>query len=152
MKYTNIIALLMLAGCGESEVGSQTQAGPLANDEVDIAAVIEVNTRVMGELGRTAELMSDSSDIIMRFSHFTDGHTAEVFLCPECSPDSETDEDADIEDPEEVIPETMVQLLKDANELYATALRFSSHLNHQQVALKRHLTQLRAGKPDRKNQ
>ena len=59
---------------------------------------------------------------------------------------------ADIEDPEEVIPETMVQLLKDANELYATALRFSSHLNHQQVALKRHLTQLRAGKPDRKNQ
>ena len=152
MKYTNIIPLLMLVGCGESEVGSETKAGPQPNDEVDIASVIEVNSRVMDELGRSAELMSDSSDIIMRFSHFTDEHTAQVLLCPECSPESGTDEDLEIEDSEEVIPETMVQLLKDANELYATALRFSSHLNQQQVALKRHLTQLRAGKSDRKNQ
>ena len=152
MKYTNIIALLMLVGCGESEVGRQTKAGSQPNEEVDIAAVIEVNSRVMDELGRSAELMSDSSDILMRFSHFTDEHTAPVLLCPECSPESGTAEDLEIEDPEEIIPETMVQLLEDAKELHATALRFSNHLNLQQVALNKHLANLRAGQPDRKNQ
>ena len=130
----------------------QTTADPQRNDKVDIAAVVEVNSRVMDELGRVAELMNGSTDIIMRFNHFTDGHTNRALLCPECSPASGGDEDLEIEEPEEVIPETMVQLLEDATELHATALRFRSHLNHQQVALKSHLAKLRAGKPDRKKQ
>jgi hypothetical protein len=130
----------------------QTTADPQRNDKVDIAAVVEVNSRVMDELGRVAELMNGSTDIIMRFNHFTDGHTNRALLCPECSPASGGDEDLEIEEPEEVIPETMVQLLEDAKELHATALRFSSHLILQQVALKSHLAKLRDGKPDRKKQ
>ena len=130
----------------------QTTADPQRNDKVDIAAVVEVNSRVMDELRRVAELMTESSDIIMRFNHFTDRHTAPVILCPECFPEAEGDSDLDIEEPEEVVPETMVQRLKDAKELHMTARRFRSHLYAQRMALKSHLTKLRAGKPDHKKQ
>jgi hypothetical protein len=90
--------------------------------------------------------------MVMRFSHFTDGHPTPVKLCPECFALSEFENNAAVEDPEELIPETMTQLLKDSEEIHLSARRFKGHLKSQQDSLKSHLKKLRTGKPYRREQ
>lgn len=161
--FTLTLALVCLAGCGDAPSGvSGTGAASVTTppdtsspavsqngsaSEADIAAVLEVNERIFEEYGRIAEVMTETSDILMRFNHFTDGHTERVLLCPECYPPPE-DLNADVEDPEEVIPPTMEQLLKDAREFHMSALRFRNHLGGQKTTLELHLEKLRAGKLD----
>lgn len=154
------IALTLLAGCGEArsvqtsadqqpDAESDTAAntgGKAPNTEADIAAIVEVNSKVLEEIGKISEVMTESADIIMRFNHFTDGHTERVMLCPECYPPPDDSLDTEVEDPEEVIPETLEQLLADAQEFHLSAQRIRSHLGAQQFTLKRHLEKLRAAK------
>ncbi len=154
--------LIPIAGCGQADRMSSVEAAeqvvqptieqtanrPSEKEQVEIAAIIQANSKVLDEIGKIGVLMEESTDIIMRFNHFTDGHTKPVKLCPECWPAPDPDDSAGIEDPEEKIPETMPQLLKDSNELHLSMQRLRGHLSSQQFALKRHLKKLRAGKLD----
>jgi|GEM_PF-3161903 len=137
-----------------SQHNTESSAADPANkgtQQSEIATIIEVNSKVLDEIGKIATLMEESTDMIMRFNHFTDGHTKPVKLCPECWPAPEPDDTADIEESDEKIPETMVQLLKDSNELHMSMRRLRGHLSSQQFALKRHLMKLRAGKLEGSN-
>ncbi len=129
-----------------SESVAQAADIPAKDKNARIAAVIEANSKVLDEIGKIAVVMEESTDMIMRFNHFTDGHTTPVALCPECWPAREDDGAAGIEDQEEKISETMDELLKDSNELHMSMLRLRGHLKSQQDALKSHLKKLRAGK------
>jgi len=43
------------------------------------------NTGSMNGLGQVSELLYENSDLMQRFSHYTDGHPRKVMVCPECS-------------------------------------------------------------------
>jgi len=150
-QQADSLGLASVAAGASREIVTQTADIPAEKQTVEIAAVIEANSKVMDEIGKIAEVMNESTDIIMRFNHFTDGHTTPVKLCPECYSVPANDDADGIEDPEEKIPETMAQLLKVSQELHMSARRFSSHLKAQRTALQSHLKKLRAGKLEHRN-
>lgn len=112
--------------------------------KVSVADVIKANSDVIDELGRAASVMTQCSDIVMRYSHFTDHHSETVLLCPECSKGRPKHQEPEIEEPDEDIPETMAQLLSDSQELRTSVGSLTSSLLLQRVALQHHLEKLRA--------
>ena len=50
------------------------------------AAVVDVSTRTLPVLGQLADAQTRLSDVLMRFSHYTDQHpSGRRLFCPECS-------------------------------------------------------------------
>ncbi len=152
-----VVFLIASQGCEQSDTtrndaGFETVQGDAdtatSSDDSDtdpsIADIIQANSNTIDEVGRAAGVMMESSDIIMRYSHFTDGHTTPVRLCPECWPEPAEVDDAVYEDPEEDIPETMAQLLRDSRDLRLSVARLTSSASAQQAALRHHLEKLRA--------
>ena len=132
-------------GCQEADrTGIPRNNKVIVFGEVSVADVIKVNSEVIDELSRAASVMTQSSDIIMRYRHYTERHSDAVVLCPECTKDSPVGEESGFEEPDEDIPETMVQLLKDSRELRNSVAILTSGLLFQRVALQRHLEKLRA--------
>jgi len=142
--------LLASAGCQQAESANQSDkkaSAPADSDTDMIAEIIELNSKTIAQYGRMAELAEETSDMLMRLSHYTDGHTNRVALCPECAAKVNVPE-VEVEDPEEDLPKTMQQLLDDANEIYHSARGISATFKNQQVAVELHLKKLRAGKPE----
>ena len=88
--------------------------------------------------------MMASSDIIMRYSHYTNDHSTPVLFCPECFPDRPKEDETEFDDPEAGVPETMDQLLKDSREQSLSVGSLTSSLRLEQAALKYHLEKLRS--------
>ena len=80
----------------------------------------------------------------MRYSHYTERHSDAVVLCPECTKDSPRREEPVLDEPDEDIHETMVQLLRDSRELRNSVASLTSGLLFQQASLQHHLEKLRA--------
>ncbi len=113
------------------------------NSDNTIAELIVANSALIGELGQIAGVMEETSDIMMRYSHYTDNHTEQVPLCPECGTESILGDETVPEEPAEEIPETMEQLLADARELGRSVGSLKSGMVHQRTALRHHLERLR---------
>ena len=132
------------SGCQEADrTGIPRNNKVIVFGKVDVADVIKVNSEVIDELGRAASVMTQSSDTIMRYRHYTERHSGTVVLCPECTKDSPVGKGLGFEEPDEDIPETMVQLLKDSQEMRNSVASLTSGLLFQQAALQRHLEKLR---------
>ncbi len=148
-------AVLSAAGCSRNipESGRTTASAasgePASRDSSDpcderiIAEIIRVNSQTIDRMGELAALLEESSDIIMRYSHYTDRHTTRVQLCPECFSRQRRDDPGPETNPPEDIPLTLEQLSRDAFELRDSAARFATHLRLQQDALRHHLKRLR---------
>ena len=91
-------------------------------------------------------MMTECTDIIMRYGHFTNDHSTPVLMCPECA-QGKPQEEPVIDDPPEDIPETMEQLLRDSQEVKNSVAGLTLGLKLQLVALERHLEQLRKAAP-----
>jgi len=141
--------LLTTVGCQKTvsaEQPEKTAAAPVDPDEAMIGKIIELNSKTIAQYGRMAELAEETSDMLMRLSHYTDGHAKRVALCPECAP-RVTVPEVEVDEPEEDLPKTMQQLLDDANEIYHSARGIAATFKNQQVAVELHLNKLREGKP-----
>ena len=139
-----------ISGCQKTNTtGLNEETTTTASDDTtgtgqaSLADVIKENSRGIDELGKAAALMTECSDIIMRYSHFTDNHTEQVVLCPECATGSPIGEEPTFEDPEEEYPATINQLLTDSRELRKGIGSINIGLQIQLTALRRHLNRLR---------
>lgn len=50
----------------------------------EVQEIQKTNTEIVKSIGRVAALFHDSSDLIMRYSHWIQGHKEETPFCPEC--------------------------------------------------------------------
>ena len=144
------LVLLGIPGCQKTKTtgidgdAMATASGDTAiAEQASVVDVIRENSRVIDEIGKAAALMTECSDIIMRYSHFTDNHTEQVILCPECGTGGPVHEEPVIEYPEEEYPATIDQLLKDSYELRRGVGSIVVGLKLQLTGLQHHLKRLR---------
>lgn len=116
----------------------------IADRQSEIDEVIEQNNAVFQEIQHAFDLTVQNSDIMMRFSHHTDGHETKVPFCPECfnAPDG-NDDMSEIEDHEVEIERSMKQLLLDSIEFEEAFQRMSSAMVNHGYTLQHTLNQLR---------
>lgn len=116
----------------------------IADRQSEIDEVIEQNNAVFQEIQHAFDLTVQNSDIMMRFSHHTDGHETKVPFCPECfnTPDGNDDMN-EIEDHEVEIERSMKQLLLDSIEFEEAFQRMSSAMANHGYTLQHTLNQLR---------
>ena len=117
-----------------------------------ITKVIIANTDVMKVSESVFKQLKNNSDIMMRYSHYLNGHDPSVKrepFCPQCA--EEIPERlakhflTEFEDKPEEVPETFEQLLRDCSELESSAKRVASSLYSQSVTLERNLKKLSDG-------
>ena len=134
LALTIVGAILFLGGYNLS----------IADRQSEIDEVIEQNNAVFQEIQHAFDLTVQNSDIMMRFSHHTDGHETKVLFCPECfnTPDG-NDDMSEIEDHEVEIEHSMKQLLLDSIEFEEAFQRMSSAMANHGYTLQHTLNQLR---------
>ncbi|MCH2203864.1 MAG: hypothetical protein MK102_18010 [Fuerstiella sp.] len=142
------LVLLGIPGCQKTkttdiDADATASSHTTVTEQASIADVIKENSRVIDEIGKAAALMTECSDIIMRYSHFTDNHTEQVIFCPECGTRGPVHEEPEIEDTEEEYPATIDQLLKDSDELRRGVGSIIIGLRLQRTGLRHHLKRLR---------
>ena len=100
------------------------------------------NTVSIDKVGVASELLYENSDLMQRFSHYTDGHHEKVMLCPECSVGEKSifgEEEVPLH--EDSRPDQ--SLLKDAYEISQGIERMCSSLRVQKESLSYTLQRLR---------
>ena len=100
------------------------------------------NTATIDKVGLASQLLYENSDLMQRFSHYTDGHQKKVMMCPECSV-GETSllGDEEFSAGEDTRPDQ--SLLQDASEITRSIERMCSSLLIQQDTLTHTLQSLR---------
>jgi len=88
VRYTlvGIIQALLLVAAGAG-LGAYTVVDwpTLSGMTVgELHTVQKTNTEIIKKFGRSAALLYDNSDLVMRYSHWTLGHPQRVMFCPEC--------------------------------------------------------------------
>lgn len=115
--------------------------------------VRDINTDTIILIGDLCDLMHDNSDLMMRFSHYTNRHhpSEEVWFCPECSMGNTSiiGKDNTTDTPQNPVrwwPGNYRQSLsKDAQEVRSGILGISGGLLIQKETLTRTLDRLRIG-------
>lgn len=115
----------------------------------ELQTVQKNNTETVRSLGHVAALLYDNSDLLMRYSHWTVGHTEVVPLCPECF-NSDISQESD-----EFIAEinrspdgvTSDDLVKDSEEIYRAVGATKMAIFRQRSPLVRTLERLRDSRP-----
>jgi hypothetical protein len=103
----------------------------------------DANTATIMELGAVAAVMYDNTDTMMRYSHYTEGHSVALLACPECG-DSDADHmEPDALDAEYADTKPDQNAIEDARELTLSVSTLRNHLVNQGVALRYTLEQLR---------
>lgn len=149
--FLGTICLLAVCTCVSAEV--MTKRANRKQKE-NITKVITANTEIYQENEILFKRIKKNSDIMIRYSHYLDGHNPEVkrvMFCPECGEGASKDliKNTIIKHEEvlEEVPETFEQLLKDCKELRSSSNTASSSMFGQSITLQRNLDKLRSTKP-----
>ena len=109
----------------------------------------EQNTKIIQLFGELADDLYNNSDIMARFSHYTDNHQQVVTFCPECfngNHDNLSESGYRIVPPEEIIhidSKSDATLYDDTVEIIERLQRIQSSLGTQKVCLTHTLNVLR---------
>jgi hypothetical protein len=115
----------------------------IADRQYEIDEVTEQNDKVFHAMQRAFEQSVKNSDIIVRYSHYTDLHTDPVPFCPECFNSPDGHDDMEMNASPEEIKSSIKQLLLDSIEFEESFKRMSSSLFNQRHTLQHTLNQLR---------
>ncbi len=146
-KLSGIIQALLLVVAGAG-LGAYTVADwpTLSGMTVgELKQVQETNTEIIKKFGRSAALLYDNSDLVMRYSHWTVGHPQRVTFCPECygTKISNTSEQAIAEISRSPSGVTSDDIVKDADEIDRAVSSVNSTIYGQRRSLLFSLMRLR---------
>lgn len=112
----------------------------------DERAIRNMHTESIEAIGHLSVLMYQNSDLMMRFSHYTDSHPPgeEVLFCPECTLGKSSFLDTYEESAEDTIPDQT--LLGDAQEVRGGIRGIAEGLLIQRQSLSHTLKRLREGR------
>jgi hypothetical protein len=139
------IKLFLFSSCFSFLLGSAcTYNFHLTKNKQEVQKVINANYRIFEEIEKTFDLTISNSDVIMRLSHYTDGHSDKVIFCPECF-NSPMNHDDNTKHQEHIDPISidMNQLLKDSEEFRQTFQLINASLVNQEFSIKHALKQLK---------
>jgi hypothetical protein len=118
-----------------------------ADEKNKLQLILNKNEQLFLEISKTFDLTVKNSDVILRFSHYTDGHKTKTNFCPECFNTSLYSDDKLKHEPNiEPVKVDLDQLLKDSNEFCESIKVLNASLVNQNFALSHTLSQLKKEK------